>query len=51
MTIFSLSKMGYGSIKDLNDMDTPDLFDLIEFHKISNAIESHMIEQSKNGSH
>lgn len=49
MTIFSLSKCGYGSIAELNQLDTTELYDLIEFEKISGAIERHKVEQAKNG--
>lgn len=47
MLIFYLSKQGYGSIAELNILDTPEILDLIEFEQITNAIEYHQINEAK----
>ncbi|MBE0469597.1 MAG: hypothetical protein IBX55_08855 [Methyloprofundus sp.] len=47
MTICALSKRGYGSIKELQELDTPDFLDVVEFEQMSNAIERYEIEQRR----
>jgi len=49
MTLFSLAKNGYGSIAELEQMDTPEFLDLVEFVHISNAIERYQIDRASNG--
>ena len=46
MTLFSLSKQGYGSITELEQLDTPEFFDLIEFEQITGAIERYEINKA-----
>ena len=44
MTIMQLCKKGYGSLAELNDLDTPEFLDLVEFESIINDIEQHHID-------
>jgi len=46
MTLFSLSKQGYGSISELEQLDTPEFLDLIEFEQIAGAIERYEINKA-----
>lgn len=43
----SLCKAGYGSLKELRELDTPDLLDIVEFERISADIESHKLPKRK----
>ena len=47
MTIFYLSKQGYGSIAEIGGLDTKELLDLMEFEHITHAIESYKISESR----
>jgi len=47
MSIFYLSKQGYGSIAEIQDLDTPEFLDLIEFEQISNAIEKYYMSEAQ----
>ena len=49
MTVFSLAKLGYGSIKEIKEMDTKEFFDLVEFEQISGAIERHYMDEARRG--
>jgi hypothetical protein len=45
MTLLSLVKAGYGSLAELEALDTPDFLDLVEFESISRDIEAHYVEK------
>lgn len=45
----SLSKAGYGSYKELVELDTPELLDMVEFENISADIQHYEMERSRNG--
>ncbi|EPB4210664.1 hypothetical protein ACROQ8_004771, partial [Yersinia enterocolitica] len=45
----ALSKAGYGSYKELTELDTPELLDMVEFENISADIQHHQMEEAKNG--
>lgn len=47
MMIFYLSKQGYGSIAELNELDTTEFLDLIEFEEITNAIEGYHMREAQ----
>lgn len=47
MIQLSLAKKGYGSYKHIKQMTLKDLFDMLEYDNIVNAIETHQIEESK----
>lgn len=51
MTIFFLSKKGYGSIDDIEEWDTPRFLDVIEYERIIMNIEQHKhdVEKAKVG--
>lgn len=42
-----LSKKGYGSIKELFELDTDDLLDIVEYEQISQAIENYEYEKAR----
>jgi len=46
MTIFYLSKQGYGSIVEIRELDTTEFLDLVEFEQITKAIEQHSIAEA-----
>jgi len=46
MTIFQLSRKGYGSLMELRELDTPEFLDLVEFESIINDIEQHHIDEA-----
>lgn len=41
MAMFALVKAGYGSLAEIEAMDTPDFLDAIEFEQISADIQSY----------
>ncbi|EPB4210662.1 hypothetical protein ACROQ8_004769, partial [Yersinia enterocolitica] len=45
----ALAKAGYGSYKELSDLDTTELLDMVEFENISADIQHHQMEEAKNG--
>ncbi len=42
--IFMLAKQGYGTVNEINEWDTPQLLDAIEFERIHNDIQRHYAE-------
>lgn len=44
MSIMALAKKGYGTIADIEAMDTPQFLDLVEYEHICCDIEWHMLE-------
>lgn len=47
MTVFYLSKQGYGSVDEIEKWDTPRFLDAVEFEQITASIERYRIEQSR----
>ncbi|EON3359435.1 hypothetical protein ACNHFS_004475 [Yersinia enterocolitica] len=45
----ALSKAGYGSYKELTELDTSELLDMVEFENISADIQHYQMEKAKNG--
>ena len=45
----ALSKAGYGPYHELIKLDTPELFDMLEFENISADIQHYEIEKARNG--
>ena len=45
----ALSKAGYGSYKELTELDTPELLDMLEFENISADIQHHEAEKARHG--
>jgi len=43
-----LVKAGYGSLKEVEKMDTDVFLDCLEYEKIRSAIEEHLIEKAQN---
>lgn len=48
MTYLALSKAGYGTLKYLIELDTPELLDIIEFENIRCDIETYEMENARN---
>jgi hypothetical protein len=46
-TLFHLARRGYGSLQELERMDTPQFLDLVEFEHIQNDIELYHMQQGK----
>jgi hypothetical protein len=46
-TLFHLARRGYGSIAELELMDTPQFLDLVEFEHIQNDIELYHVQRSR----
>ena len=44
--MFSLVKKNYGSLKEIKDLDTPELFKILEYENIMGDIESLAIEDN-----
>jgi len=42
-----LVKAGYGSLKEVEEMETRTFLDCLENEEIRNAIENHLIEEAK----
>ena len=47
MTIFFLSKKGYGSIEHIETWDTPRFLDVLEYERIMHNIEQHTFERER----
>lgn len=46
-TCITLSRNGYGSIKEIKSLDTKDFLDLVEYENIKNDIESLLIAEAR----
>lgn len=46
MSIFYLAKQGYGSLKEIRELDTDELFDILEYEQIQNRIENYLINKA-----
>jgi len=44
MEVFYLVKQGYGSLKEIRELDTDELLDLIEYEQIKIALEKHYMK-------
>lgn len=44
---FSLVKKGYGSLKEVKDLDTEEIFKIVEYESIINDIETLALEDAK----
>ena len=47
MSIFFLSKKGYGSIEHIEAWDTPRFLDVLEYERIMQKIEQHVYERER----
>lgn len=43
----NLVKAGYGTLQDVQAMDTPDFLDALEYEEISVAIQNHIVEEAR----
>lgn len=48
--MFALSKAGYGSLAEIENWDTEQFLDAIEFEQISADIQAHKMGEARNGS-
>ena len=46
--MFYLARRGYGSLADLQEWDTPQLLDVMEYEHIQSDIEHYHIQQAQN---
>ena len=49
MQLCYLSESGFGTIKELKELDSPEFLDLLEYKQIRNAIEAHKMREARNG--
>lgn len=42
MAIFYLAKQGYGSVSEVQEWDTPQFLDALEYEAVDNAIARHL---------
>lgn len=49
MIFLGLVKRGYGTLKEIEAMDTPEILDIIEYENIIASIDHYEMEQVKNG--
>ncbi len=47
MSIFYLAKQGYGSLKEIRELDTVELLDLLEYEQIHNRVENYLINKAR----
>ncbi|MEI5617660.1 hypothetical protein WB403_52105, partial [Streptomyces brasiliscabiei] len=47
MTLLSLVKAGYGSLAELESLDTTEYLDIIEFEEMSAKVQAYKIEQAR----
>lgn len=47
MTLIALVKAGYGSLKELQELDTTEYLDIVEFEMIRGDIEAYEAERVK----
>lgn len=50
MMIISLASRGYDTITNLNNMDSDELLDIVEYETIKASIEQKIMKDSRNGS-
>jgi hypothetical protein len=50
MEMLFIVKAGYGSLKEIKELDTPDYLDIIEFERMQSDIQDHIIKEARNGS-
>ena len=43
MTVFALAKKGYGTVAEIEQWDTPQFLDAVEYEMICGDIESHLM--------
>lgn len=49
MAICYLSKQGYGTVKELMELDTPEFLDLLEYEAINQSIQNYEMERARKG--
>jgi len=48
MSCMSLVKAGYGSLKEIQELDTKEFLDCIEYENINNTIQNFIYEDARN---
>ena len=46
--LFLVSK-GFGSLKEIQELDTPEFLDCLEYMEIQSAVEAHLMDEAQNG--
>jgi hypothetical protein len=49
MILMQLARRGYGTLREMQQLDTPEVLDLIEFENIQADIEEHLMWEARNG--
>ena len=49
MTKLALVRAGYGSLEELESLDTPEYLDIVEFEMIRSDIEDYEAQRARNG--
>lgn len=47
MNVCCLVKAGYGSMREIVELDTPEFLDALEFESMGNAVSSYKMKQAK----
>lgn len=48
MSCMSLVKAGYGSLKEIQELDTKEFLDCIEYENINNTVQNFIYEDARN---
>lgn len=48
MILMQLARRGYGTLREMQQLDTPEVLDLIEFENIQADIEEYLIWEARN---
>jgi hypothetical protein len=49
MTLMHLARRGYGSLWEMQQLDTPEVLDLVEFENIQVDIEDYLMWEAQHG--
>jgi len=49
MTLMHLARRGYGTLREMQQLDTPEVLDLIEFENIQADIEDFLVWEAQHG--
>ena len=47
MTILTLARAGFGSVRELLEMDTPAILDMVEYHQMTEALAAHEADEAR----
>lgn len=49
MAVLALCKAGYGTVREIEEWDTDQFLDAIEYEQIAADIQAHKMEEARNG--